>query len=379
MKRHDARLRISLGFGLGLCTAVVHAANPTTTGPPSSSSPPGLFAAAADGKTGQSARDIIGQKVRSADEEDLGEVEDLVIDTRTGRIAYALISSGTAAALRPVPFDAVHGTRADRGALVIDLGNANWSDAPTLRDNDIAQLTADRRGRDIHAYYGRKTVDLADSVRDVALGSLGPLMSAKKMVGLKIRREGREVGHVEDVLINPQRRTASVLLDPMDDFADPDGKFVVRFSQLSRDPVGDDVLTTTLTPENFADARPVQRGSRDGDHVYPYRWTGYAFKWNVLGDPTAHEEAARRTISTSTGPGSDAPGRPSLAVVQGALRTHADLPDDARKATIRRQGDSLVIEGTVSSAALKRRVGEIVSEFAEEWPVQNRLHVTATE
>lgn len=71
----------------------------------------------------------------------------------------------------------------------------------------------------------------------------------------------------------------------------------------------------------------------------------------------------------------DLPGRPSVTVVRGELRSHADLSESARQATVEQESERLVIRGTVESAEMKQQVGKIVTAAAKESQVDNQLTV----
>jgi sporulation protein YlmC with PRC-barrel domain len=59
-----------------------------------------------------SANDIIGKKVMNNQNEDLGKVQDLIVNFDSGNILYALISSGFASRSKiAVPLDALQCSR----------------------------------------------------------------------------------------------------------------------------------------------------------------------------------------------------------------------------------------------------------------------------
>ena len=102
---------------------------------------------AADYKTGTSARDIMGQDVQSTQGADLGEVKDLVVKMDTGKVVFALITSGGVAGIgetiRAIPFAAIQRSRPTNGAITLDLKDAQWSTAPTLREDEVDLVGSD--------------------------------------------------------------------------------------------------------------------------------------------------------------------------------------------------------------------------------------------
>ena len=95
----------------------------------------------------RSAKDLLGMDIQSQKGEDIGEIQDLKIDTKTGRISYVTIQKGGVLGIGeeegiPVPLEAFNFSQ-DKARLLVDqskLDNApkqaNMNDAEFRRDLD---------------------------------------------------------------------------------------------------------------------------------------------------------------------------------------------------------------------------------------------------
>jgi sporulation protein YlmC with PRC-barrel domain len=118
----------------------------------------------ADAKHGESMRisELTGLNVRNEANEDLGQIEDLVIDLDTGKVRYAAVSMGgflgIGDKLFAVPFQAIKfRTHRDDGALVdtterVAVVNINKETLENAQgfDNDKWPNMADRRWQDLN-------------------------------------------------------------------------------------------------------------------------------------------------------------------------------------------------------------------------------------
>ena len=80
-----------------------------------------------------SALTVTGDSVKNSAGEDLGRIEDLVIDVQSGRVNYAVLSFGAflgvGGKLFAVPWEALE-LDAESHAFILDIEKAALSDAP---------------------------------------------------------------------------------------------------------------------------------------------------------------------------------------------------------------------------------------------------------
>ncbi|MEO7598853.1 MAG: PRC-barrel domain-containing protein [Opitutus sp.] len=313
---------------------------------------------AAQDKMGQHADDIIGQDVRSSTGEDLGEVQDLLVDTNEGRIAYALISTGGILGIgdtvHVLPFSAFSSGAVTDHALTVDLKGKDWKMSPTVRQNEIAGLGSDQRGSMIYDFYGRDwNKDMPKATSSSANGSL---WKVSDLTGRQVRSNGQNVGEIEDVIVNFAQGRASALLDPNDDYTGTDKKFAIAFSKLT--PSADkDVFTTTLQRADFSKATPLPEDWTSMTTGYPYIW-GYGVGFTTVPMQTGNDH-----------------NRKSVAEVRRMLRNDSSLGNDVKNIQVRRHNDQLVLRGQVRSEDVKEKLGDKAGSLAKGWDLQNQLTV----
>jgi sporulation protein YlmC with PRC-barrel domain len=105
------------------------------------------------------ATSIIGLPVKNSERQNLGKIDDFVLDMESGRIAYAVMSSTSRSEagerLFAVPIQSMI-LDIEREEFVLDADKSRLDDAPGF-DRDNWPRMGDRRwGAKIHAYYGQK-------------------------------------------------------------------------------------------------------------------------------------------------------------------------------------------------------------------------------
>lgn len=104
-----------------------------------------------------SATTLIDDPVRNANGEDLGHIEDLMVDIKTGCIAYAVLSFGGMMGLGDklfaIPWEALSvDTRAKH--VVLNVRRETLENAPGFEKDDWPDMTDLQWGEEIHNYYG---------------------------------------------------------------------------------------------------------------------------------------------------------------------------------------------------------------------------------
>lgn len=106
-----------------------------------------------------SATTLIGDRVMNRSGEDLGKIEELMIDLERGKVAYAVLSFGgflgMGDKLFAIPFQSLKLDN-DRNSFVLDVDKDRLKNAPGFDKNNWPS-TADRTwGNQIHGYYGQR-------------------------------------------------------------------------------------------------------------------------------------------------------------------------------------------------------------------------------
>lgn len=104
-----------------------------------------------------SATTLIGDGVRNLQDQDLGKIEDFMIDTNDGRVAYAVLSfggfMGMGDKLFAVPMDALELDTEDK-CFVLDKSKETLKDAPGFDKSNWPDTASSAWRESIHSYYG---------------------------------------------------------------------------------------------------------------------------------------------------------------------------------------------------------------------------------
>ncbi len=103
------------------------------------------------------AKQVQGTNVYGLDLEKLGTVEDVMIDKRSGRIAYAILSFGGFLGIGdrfyPLPWEKLK-YDPEMGGYVVDIDRGMLEGAPSYTDEAAASWNDEAWGRGIYAHYG---------------------------------------------------------------------------------------------------------------------------------------------------------------------------------------------------------------------------------
>jgi sporulation protein YlmC with PRC-barrel domain len=114
---------------------------------------------------------LTGDRVRNTAGDDLGKIEEIMIDLESGRVAYAVLSFGgflgIGDKLFMVPWSAM---TVDQSAheFVLDVSRSQLEKAPGFDKNDWPDMTDADYGRDIHKYWQVTVVDFGDDTANMA-------------------------------------------------------------------------------------------------------------------------------------------------------------------------------------------------------------------
>ncbi len=104
-----------------------------------------------------SASTLSGDRVRNEAGEDLGKIEDLMIDVITGRIAYAVLSFGGVLGmgnkLFAIPWRALE-LKEHEHKFVLDVDKDTLKNAPGFDKDHWPDMTDSDWGMNIYRYYG---------------------------------------------------------------------------------------------------------------------------------------------------------------------------------------------------------------------------------
>jgi sporulation protein YlmC with PRC-barrel domain len=104
------------------------------------------------------ASSIIGTNVVNPKGESLGDVKEIVIDPRTGRVAYAVVSFGgflsMGEKLFAIPFSAFK-YNVTKNDYVLDVSKERLKAAPGFDSDHWPSMSDEKWNRDVYKYYER--------------------------------------------------------------------------------------------------------------------------------------------------------------------------------------------------------------------------------
>ncbi len=107
---------------------------------------------------------LVGNDVYNTESEDLGDIKEIMLDMRSGRVSYAVLSFGgflgMGEKLFAVPWDALK-LDTDNKRFVLDVDKDRLQSAPGFDKDHWPNMADATWEKGIHAYYGTKPYDSA--------------------------------------------------------------------------------------------------------------------------------------------------------------------------------------------------------------------------
>lgn len=101
-----------------------------------------------------------GDDVVNSKGEDLGEIKDIMVDVRSGRVAYAVLSSGgflgMGDKLFAIPWSALT-LDADHKCFILDVEKEKLQQAPGFDKDHWPSMADTVWAQQVHDYFGQKT------------------------------------------------------------------------------------------------------------------------------------------------------------------------------------------------------------------------------
>lgn len=102
---------------------------------------------------------LAGDSVRNRNDEDLGKIDEIMVDIPSGRVAYAVLSFGgfmrMGNRLFAVPWSALTVDQ-DRKCFILDADKTTLENAPGFDKDNWPDMANQSFGTEIYKYYGRK-------------------------------------------------------------------------------------------------------------------------------------------------------------------------------------------------------------------------------
>jgi sporulation protein YlmC with PRC-barrel domain len=106
---------------------------------------------------------LVGNDVVNGQDEDLGDIKEIMLDMRSGRVAYAVLAFGgflgIGEKLFAVPWQAMHLDTTNK-RFTLNVDKARLTTAPGFDPKNWPDMSDPSWAREIHAFYGTDQDDL---------------------------------------------------------------------------------------------------------------------------------------------------------------------------------------------------------------------------
>jgi sporulation protein YlmC with PRC-barrel domain len=188
------------------------------------------------------ASELIGYNVVNSAGEDLGEVEDLLVNLTNGQVHYAIMSFGGFADigenLYAIPLSALNFNTTD-GAIVFDVDEAMLADAPSFDETTWPDMTLPEWDRDIYDYWQTRGVTMPEAeLLDETATVDRSAMRASELIGYNVvNSAGDDLGEIEDMMIGLDSQQVNYAVLSFGGFLDIGEKlFAIPVTALRLDP-----------------------------------------------------------------------------------------------------------------------------------------------
>ncbi|MDB6016018.1 MAG: antigen [Pedosphaera sp.] len=222
---------------------------------------------------GVQASALLGKRVESTAGNKLGSVSDLIIDIRSGRVAYVIISSGGFIGIgrqqKVVPPGAMSLATTKRNTVSLDVTLDRWKSAPIFNRATMARLGNPAPARQIYQYY-QQSAPIAETQSSTSPPDRrNHLELASRLRGKAVvDRQGHEIGTISDLLVDlGSPKGAFAILKPgpfitVSNKQAMDQLFAVPINYLNPDGQSDRAILES-TPTQFQQAQPLKAGDWD--------------------------------------------------------------------------------------------------------------------
>ena len=227
---------------------------------------------------------LIGMNVRNAQGENLGEINDLVLDVNHERVYYAILGFGGALGLGEklfaYPVSLFSHDTADN-KLVLNVDKEKLKKAPGFERANWPDWNRDRYRRDVESYFG-PTVAAKPMANQ-------HLVRASKLIGKDVNdRNGKDVGEIEDIVVNLGNGRIHYAVLDFDKAWSTDDKLLpvaMKSIQFPADPKKDLVLTLNRNQLDMKRGFTENEWPDVADPAYQRNVDAYLGRRGVAGQP----------------------------------------------------------------------------------------------
>lgn len=212
------------------------------------------------------ASEIAGTDIKNLKKEDLGEVQDLVIDPETGEIRYAVISFGGVMGLGDklfaVPFDLLEAPEVKAGDdlayFTLDIDKSRMENAPGFERSKWPDINDEKWCSEVDQFYGSLSgKPAADAVRAIDPNVKSCLCRSSELIGKNVHNlQEDDLGEIKELVLDPGHSRVSYFVLKSGGFLGMGGKlFAIPWDVIHVTRDGDEErMTLDMTKERFEKA-----------------------------------------------------------------------------------------------------------------------------
>lgn len=325
----------------------------------------------------RSLRRYAGMKLLNNDHAELGTIKDFVVHVPSGRVRYAVVSSGGVLggignSLRLVPFEALHHSGDFRPEISVDISQSHWLQVPPISDEnyviDRFDITPAQHQQWLQDYgTTAPVIDTAPASEPNA--AFNGLLRASTLRGKTVVADGVRVGAVKDIILDLERGVAAALLATHGEFTGTKAKYLVPLNRLGLTAPAGNSLTTNLTRADFDRAPPSDFGrlvkvEEPTEHAVTPRREPMR---EASPTPTGHMDTYPATVPTM------ATLYASADAVRKALRDDPAISGERVRVAI--EDGHVVLHGSVRSETLRSQIETTARRAATASTVESQLTV----
>ena len=303
---------------------------------------------------------LAGSRIRGSDGKSLGKVKDFLIDTESGKVAFAVVASGGLAGigdeLRLIPFSAVRRTGSEQ-KFSVDLDEAQWKELVVVDEKEMDQpniTISDAQRHRIAQAFSRGTAATADADSSYYTAAIsGHLVRASALEDRKIRSGNGYAGKIEGVVIDAGTKEASALFDPARDFTGSPQKFLIPIEELSIGEGKRSELAMAFTPQDF---RNVQTGKNAS--AQQVASSNGQMKMDRGASVAANAASTPAKAADSSGTVTSTPESQDVALGTSKKSGHDQASSSNAKSPAEQDSSKLASHAQPSSVASKSAAGE---------------------
>jgi sporulation protein YlmC with PRC-barrel domain len=161
------------------------------------------------------ARQYVGQQVKTSNGENLGKIEDFVVDLESGRILYGVVNAS--GAYRPIPAELLS-PASDHKSVVTQATKQQVESSPALAKENLSQWSSSSFAAGVYRHFNQSAWWQGDAAASQADKPFGNVHRLTTLANMPVQGSSNEkIGKIQNALLDLKSgRLAFLILNPSD-------------------------------------------------------------------------------------------------------------------------------------------------------------------